>query len=115
MNWTKSLVECAELKVKACIVTRDGSWLGHTTWDGGIFLGNMLGQRWKEFAEPRDLPAISRWLAEDGPGEPIIYRQLCQIGGAPTMCRIALIKSWAGDAWLCVGAVRPLRSRRRLT
>lgn len=114
-KWLGQFCEAAAFGIKVAVVDKEARMLAAANLEGHLItrIPLILGDKWHEFVDPRDMPAVRRWFAEDEPGEPIAYRQLCQIDGKPTMCRIALVKSWTGDAWLCVGAVKPLSARRR--
>lgn len=114
-KWLVQFCEAAALGIKVAVVDKEARMLAAANLEGHIIceIPLILGLKWHEFVDPRDMPAVRRWFAEDEPGEPIYYRQLCRIDGKAVMCRITLIKEWHGNAWLCFGAVRPLRARRR--
>lgn len=75
----------------------------------------LLGEKWHEFIEPGDLPAIRTALARPASAPVVLhYRQLCRINTRSTVCLITLLNVWVASAWLSYGTLRPLHAPRRL-
>lgn len=107
-QWRKPFEDAAAMGIKVAIVTTDARMLAYSNLKH-LICGEsaMMGTGWHEFIDPDDMPRVKEWMATFD-DSPISYRQMCQERGKPKLKRITLLKLWAGEAWLCVGAVRPL-------
>lgn len=114
--WLPAFKEAAALGLRVAVVDTSAHMLACANLTDHLICPEsaLLGAKWHEFVEPRDIPAILKAFASNADEAPLIYRQLCRIGGAPVQCRIALVNVWLGTAWLCYGAVQPVPARRPL-
>jgi hypothetical protein len=122
-QWRHAFSEAAALGLRVAVVDTNAHMLACANLKAHVICTEpaLLGDRWHEFVDPVDLPAVKRWFAalpDDFPAAAsngaIHYRQLCQLDERPVLCRITLVKVWVGDAWLAYGALRRLRARPQL-
>ena len=114
--WRKPFNEAAALGIKVAVCDARGHMLACSNIDGhtAAHVNRLMGDGWHDFLQPEDLPRVLAWFACNCDGgrqnctecESITYQQLGKLNGKPAMQDITLIKRWAGDAWLCYGAVR---------
>lgn len=114
--WMPPFKQAAALGLRVAVVDTSARMLACANLTDHLICPepSLLGDKWQEFVEPADLPAIRAAFASTHAGPPLIYRQLCRIDGVPVQCRIALVNVWLGSAWLCYGAVQPVPARRPL-
>lgn len=116
-SWRAPFNEAAALGYRVAVCDTAGRMLACANLEGHVIadIPRIQGMGWHEFLLPDEVPLVLAWFADRDGNRPITYQQLCRIDGVPRMADITLVKSWAGSAWLCYGAVRahPLPARRR--
>lgn len=113
--WMQPFTEAAALGLKVAVVDTSAHMLACANLAGHLICteANLLGDKWHEFVDPRDLPRIRATFARRAARTTLVYRQLSHIDGQPCACRIGLVNVWIGSVWLCYGAVEPIRPPRR--
>lgn len=115
--WMPPFKQAAALGLRVAVVDREAHMLAIANLGGHLICAApaLLGNKWHEFIEPDDLPAMREAFARPAPAPVTMhYRQLCRINNRSEVCLITLVNVWAASAWLSYGALRPLHAPRRL-